>query len=314
MVTVRNINPPKGFPNRHESREILYFSLQNTNGLEAVIMNWGARLLKVNMPDKQGKRGNVVLAYPSLDGYLHDDSEIGSLLVARYVNRIRNHQFIDPASKQPIELVQNWLTHTLHSDYPAGRWSNRFWEVKDVGKNYVELGLVSGDSDQRFPGQVDITMELSLTDDNRLIQMTAARVSGKTTPLNIGGHVYWNFEDYSTRNVQSHIIETNAAHFLEVDKELIPTGKVLLVQESPYLNFLTPKRIGDDAKNIDNCLVFPRAKGTFGSVRVYSPYSGRGAVMSTNEPCSQFYVADHMGDPPFLKWGELQLNSMGQLI
>ncbi len=288
-----------GFPGRLGNDELFYYSLTNDKKIQAILTNWGARLLALNMPDREGNIDNVVLAYPNLEGYKLDESEIGSIAMSRWGNRISNAQYIDPESKQPIKLEANWRKHTLHSGKAQKRWSHRVWKTGYIGKNYVEFGLKSPNGEQGFPGEVDITLIIALNEVNELIFDYKAMVSGRTTPINIVEHIYWDLNGVRTsKGIQNHTIWTNADRYLPVTDDLIPKGTISPVAGT-YLDFrrkedgIGKKVLEKDAERLDNCLVFPKDMDHL--VTVYSPLSGRGVTMNTDQECVQLYGGIHLG-------------------
>lgn len=287
-----------GFPEMLGDDELFYYSLTNKDKIQVVITNWGARLLTVNMPDREGNIDNIVLSYPNLDYYKLDESEIGSIAMSRWGNRISNAQYIDPESKQPVKLEANWQGHTLHGGSPKSRWSHRVWKIGNVGQNYIQLGLESDDGDQGFPGKAYVTLTVALTETNELVLDYSGMVSKKTTPVNIVEHIYWDLNGVRTsKGIQNHKIWTNADKYLLVTNDLIPTGVISRV-EGTYLDFraqedgIGKKALEKDAEMLDNCLVFPKDQEH--RVTVYSPLSGRGFSMKTDQECVQLYGGIHL--------------------
>ena len=267
-----------------------YFSLKNSHGLEVVVGNWGARLLQVNWDGD-----NLVRGYNSLDGYINDKKEHGSLAMSRSGNRLRDGKYFD--GERVIELERNWtgasgIKHNLHGGRKENRWSHKVWTVYSgggEGQNHIEFLYDSSSGEFGFPGNVKTYLKITLTEDNEIIVEKASDVYNAKTLLNIVSHSYWNLNGVdSEKDVRNHTIETSADRYQETDQDLLPTGRIPRVDDT-YLDFRTKKEIGDSAEKLDNSLLFPQHVQR-GRVIVTAPSANRRMEVSTNQPSVQFYA------------------------
>jgi aldose 1-epimerase len=280
-----------------DGREVKRFTLTNSHGHHVSLMNWGATLLDVNVPDRDGKLANVNLCFDSLEPYLSGHPYFGST-VGRFCNRIDGGRFaID--GKQ-YQVTTNAGKHHIHGG--KVNFTYQFWEAESYESGDaigVRFQLISPDGQEGYPGTVTTTVDYSWNDNNELkIAFTAT--TDAPTHVNLTNHSYWNLAGAGSGSAMDHIATIQADQSLDVDVDLIPTGKLNDV-EGTVLDFRTPTRLGDRVdqlsatKGYDHCYV---VRGETGSLRpaahVVDPDSGRVLEIETTQPGMQLYTANHL--------------------
>ncbi|WP_146594938.1 aldose epimerase family protein [Novipirellula galeiformis] len=280
-----------------DDREVTRFTLTNSHGNHVSVMNWGATLLEVNVPDSQGKVENVNLAFAELAPYLSGHPYFGST-VGRFCNRIGQGKFTIDGTDYQVTL--NLGKHHLHGGNK--NFTYQFWE----GESYqsedavgVRFQLTSPDGQEGFPGTVNVTVDYSWNDKNELgIAFTAT--TDAPTHLNLTNHSYWNLAGAGSGTALNHVAMIQADEALDVDQDLIPTGKLNKLDGS-VLDFRKPTALGDRidqlpaTKGYDHCLVVRGEAGHLRlAARVVDPSSGRTLEVETTQPAIQLYTANHL--------------------
>jgi aldose 1-epimerase len=275
------------------------YTLRNTNGMEAKIMNYGGIIQSLKVPDRDGKLGDVVLGYDSLDGYLTNSPYFGAM-IGRYGNRIARGRFtLDGVSYQ---LATNNGVNSLHGGVKG--FDKVIWQAKpgssDLGPT-LELTYVSHDGEEGFPGTLSIKAVYTLTADNG-IRLDYTATDDKDTIVNLTQHSYWNLAGQG--DILGHEVYINADKFTPVDSTLIPTGDIKDVTGTPF-DFRTPTtigaRIGQDDEQLkfgngyDHNWVINHPMGELGlDARVTEPTTGRVLEVWSTEPGLQFYSGNFL--------------------
>jgi len=265
--------------------------------LEVRVTAWGAKLVSVRTPDKNGKVQDVVLGYNTADEYLADSKTFFGSIVGRYGNRIAGGKFTIDGKTFQVPL--NDTTNALHGG-PVG-FDQYLWTAKEV-PNGVEFTHVSPDGDMGFPGTLTAKVKYTLVGDTLRLDYT--ETTDKPTVVNLTNHAFFNLHGDDQGNILDHVIELNADKFTPVDDKLIPTGVLQPVAGTP-LDFRKPEVIGarinaDDDQikkggGYDHNWV---VNGTPGALRVAAiltdPQSGRRLTVETTEPGIQFYSGNFL--------------------
>lgn len=279
--------------------EVYRYSLKNENGMQVSILNFGGAIQRLMVPDKLDRFTDVVGGYDDLYDYEEGDGYQGAL-IGRYGNRIANATF--DLDGKTYQLYQNNGKNHLHGGKTG--FSHRIWQVaeKDGAEPSLTLHLLSEDGDEGYPGALDVCVTYTLTADNAL-SIHYVATTDKTTILNLTNHTYFNLGGYASGTVKDHLLCMDADAYLPVDEELIPTGEIRAVENTPF-DFRTAKTIGQDidcAGGYDHCLCFtdgePKDKEVVDRIYVCDPVSGREMVVATNQPCVQFYSANFLKNP-----------------
>lgn len=219
------------------------YVLKNSKGMEAVVSDFGAALLKLYVPDKNGNVQDVVLGYETLKDYEEGGDSIGAT-VGRVANRIGTAEF--ELNGKKYELTKNDNGNTLHGG--CDFYNKRMWSVKEEDDSHVVFALVSPDKDQGFPGEVKIEVSYTVTEENEL-KIHYHAVPDQDTLINMTNHSYFNLSGHASGTAWNAKVWIDADAFTETDGELIPTGKVIPVEGTP-MDFrkekVVEKEIGED--------------------------------------------------------------------
>ncbi|XP_038880191.1 galactose mutarotase-like [Benincasa hispida] len=259
--------------------------------------NYGATILSVILPDKNGKLGNIVLSFPSIDDFRNDTTYFGNI-VGRVANRIRGGQFgIDGVF---YKLAPNDGRNLLHGGKKGFRDVIRNVEsyVKD---NHITFIHDSFDGEQGFPGDLQVSVTYMFIETNKLEVKMEAKSINKPTPVNLAQHSYWNLDGHSSGDILSHKIKLFASSITLVDTELIPTGEIVPVAGTPF-NFSTPREIGSQIKSVVGRYDINYVVDDTGSdhlkkvAEVTGRTSGRKMELWSNQPGVQFYTVNQLKD------------------
>ena len=209
-----------------EGEAIILYTLRNGTGAEVQISNFGAAIVAVKMPDRNGKFDDVVLGYKHPEGYFYDGAASGKS-VGRCANRIAFGRMTVEGQEYSLE-VNNGVNH-LHGG--TKNFANRVWESR-VETNRVVMALTSEDGDQGYPGEVQVEAVFDFDDDNAL-ELTYRAVTDRTTVVNLTNHVYFNLAGEASGSVLDHELQLNCSKILEMNDKQIPTGRLLDVEGTP---------------------------------------------------------------------------------
>ncbi len=276
------------------------FILSNNNGMNAEVTNYGGRIMRLMVPDRDGKMQDVVLGFDTAEDYLRERnlSDFGAA-IGRYANRIGNGRITVDGT--PIQLPQNNGPHCLHGG-PTG-WQYQLFDVVSVTDNSIVLELTSPHGDNNFPGTVHVRMVYTLTDDNTLdIQYTAT--TDAPTVINMTNHSYWNLNGDRNTTTLNHLLTINADRYMPMDETFLPLGRLDKVEGTPF-DFRTAKAIGRDialdneqlrnGKGYDhNWVLNTRGNIEKPCARLESPTTGIVMEVFTTEPGMQVYTGNFL--------------------
>ena len=270
------------------------YTLVNARGTEAEFIDYGARLVRFAVADRDGKKANVTLGYPSLGDYEAGDPSFGSM-IGRVVNRISDARF--ELDGKTYELDRNFERDGLTMCIHGGRdgWQNRVWRSRPIegpGRTGVEMALTDEAGRGGFPGTVEFVVRYWLTDDDIWRIETEARTDAPT-PLNPAQHAYFNLTGDLTRPVTNHLLRVNATLSTPTGKGDLPTGEILNRAGKPCDYRLT-REIGPVPLNLNYVPDMPA--GTLRTVaKLEDPSSGRTLEVATTLPGLQVYDGKHIG-------------------
>ena len=285
-----------------DGKEIDIYTLTNDKGAQAKIINYGARVVSLTMPDRNGNFADVVTGYDSLSGYINGSSFFGAI-VGRYGNRIAKGKFT--LDGKEYQLTINDGRNSLHGGkigFFKAVWSAE--PVKSEAGPSLKLSLVSPDGDEGYPGTVHISVTYTLTNDNGL-RIDYEGTTDKPTILNPTHHSYFNLSGNFNNNIYNEKLFIDADSFTPVDSTLIPIGEIRPVENTP-MDFRKPtaigSRINDDYQQLkygrgyDHNWVLNNYKP--GVVRevasLYDSTSGRFMQVLTDQPGLQFYSGNFL--------------------
>lgn len=302
-----------------EGQAVSIYTLSNAKGMEVKIINYGAIVQSLKVPDRDGKPADVVLGFDTLDGYAAEHPYFGAI-VGRYGNRIAKGRFT--LDGKEYTLATNNPPNALHGGLMG--FDKQVWTatpLEDGGAPGLRLQLVSPDGDQGYPGTLTATVTYRLTDDNGLEIHYEASTDAPTV-LNITNHSYFNLNGAGNGDILGHEVMINADRFTPVDETLIPTGELRPVAGTPF-DFLNPKPLGRDINQDDeqikyglgydhNYVLNQKSPGALTlAARVRSLESGRVMEVHTTEPGLQFYSGNFLDGTNKGKGGKVYQHRFG---
>lgn len=283
-----------------DGKETGLFILQNANGCELAVTNYGAKIVSLSVPDKTGEFIDVVTGHDSIDDYLSSTEPYFGAVCGRTGNRIAKGKF--SLEGKEYTLAINNGPNNLHGGLKG--FNAVVWDVKNISRNSIELFYLSPDGEEGFPGNLSVTVKYTLTGDNA-VEIDYRATTDKTTILNLTNHSYFNLSGAGDPTIGDHVLTLESDFYLPTDETAIPYGKAESVTGTP-MDFTTPhaigERINDDfqqlifGKGYDHTFVLNR-KGEkeyayFGVLQ--SPKSGIKMEMYTSEPGVQMYTGNWM--------------------
>lgn len=282
-----------------DGRGVKAVTLKNKGGMEAEFLTYGCRIASLRVPGRNGKAENVVLGCDTLAEYEAPGNMFGAF-VGRYANRIGSAHFRIRGKDYAAE--KNEGENCLHSG--ATGFQNQIWRLKrsksDDEAPSVTFAYRSPAGEGGFPGNLDAAVTYTLSTDNALIIEYRAETDAET-PLNLTNHSYFNLTGDPTKEILAEELQINADYVTETDDALIPTGKLLPVEGTPF-DFRNPKAIGQDIgaadRALQNCGGYDLnyAMGLANNVRkaadLYDGEAGRRMLVFTDLPGIQLYTAN----------------------
>jgi aldose 1-epimerase len=280
----------------HDNQPVTEYTLSNSQGMQASILNYGGIVTKLIVPGKNGTMGDVVLGFNSLDGYLQKNNPFFGALVGRYANRIANAKF--HLDGKTYTLAPNDHGNSLHGGNKG--FDKVMWNATKEGDSSLKLTYQSKDGEEGYPGNLNVQVIYTLSSDNSLkIDYTAT--SDKATPVNLTNHSYFNLSAGKDSTILNHELMLNAEKFTPVNDQLIPTGVIESVKGTP-MDFTTAKMVGKDIQNVKggfdhNWVINSSGNGLSLAATVFEPNSGRFMEVYTTQPGVQFYSGNFLGGP-----------------
>ncbi|GAB3659634.1 galactose mutarotase [Echinicola sediminis] len=268
--------------------------------MKVEITNFGARIVSLEVPGKDGQAVDVVLGYNTLEEYLGPKGTYHGAIIGRYGNRIAKGKF--SLDGQEYELPVNNGENHLHGG-PKG-FHNVVWEVEKVDESSLTLNYLSEDGEQGYPGNLQVQVKYALTED-RGIAIDYWAKTDERTPVNLTNHAFFNLSGEGEETINDHVLKVNADHYVPVDEGLIPLGEIAKVEGTPF-DFRQGKAIGEELEVANEQLKFgggydhnfvikTRHDGQMAKLaEVVSPKSGIKMEIISQEPGLQFYGGNFM--------------------
>nr|XP_043614894.1 galactose mutarotase-like [Erigeron canadensis] len=270
----------------------------NNGHFSIKLTNWGATIISVFLPDKNGKFGDVVLGYESVDAYKNDTTYFGGI-VGRVANRIGGAQFT--LNGTLYKLDANEKTNMLHGGHRG--FSDVVWKVTEYTKDgespRITFTYHSFDGEEGFPGDLKVMVTYSLVGKYKLGVKMEAKAQNKATPVNLAQHTYWNLGGHKSGDILSEKIQIFGSKITPTNDQLIPTGKIVSVKGTPY-DLLKPyvikSKINGLPHGYDINYVLDGEKGKKMKVAaiVWDEKSGRSMKLTTDAPGVQFYTGNYI--------------------
>ncbi|MFF8634858.1 aldose epimerase family protein [Streptomyces pilosus] len=256
-------------------------------GVRVRILTYGGIVQDVEVPDRDGRAGNVVLGFSGLDGYLRHPEPFLGALIGRYANRIAGARFA--LDGRTYALEPNNGPNSLHGG--ARGFDKRVWDAEPV-EHGVRLTLVAGHGEEGFPGRLEVAATYTL-DERGALRIAYEAATGAPTHVNLTNHTYWNLS--GSGSAAGHELRLAASRYTPSDADLIPTGELADVSGTRF-DFREARRTGTGYD--DNFVLDKGVTRTPEEVaELYDPESGRVLTVATTEPGMQLYTADHIGEP-----------------
>lgn len=281
----------------HDGQQVNLYTLSDAE-LTLQLTDFGARVVRIDVPDRKGVHADVVLGYDNLQQYLDDPKDYFGAIVGRYGNRISRGEFA--LDGKTYQVPPNNNGNALHGG-PAG-FATRVWRGHPEGRNSVVFTLVSADGDMGFPGQ--LTVEVRYTLIREKVRIDYRATTTKATVLNLTNHAYFNLAGEGSGDILRQELRIGADRITPVDATLIPTGALMQVAGTPFdFRKLTPigahlEAGGEQlqrAGGYDHNYVLDEATGTLRTIAFATdPVSGRTLTVSTTEPGVQFYSGNFL--------------------
>lgn len=287
-----------------DGRSVKCYALTNAHGLRVTILDYGAMLATVEIPDRHGKIVDVTLGFDDLAGWLHNSPYFGAT-VGRFANRIADGKFTLAGKTYTLAKnnTPNGIACSLHGG--AAGFDRKLWTARATekpGAQGVELTYVSPDGEEGYPGQVTTKLTYWLSDQNELT-MDFEATTDRLTVINLTNHTYWNLTGDAHKTVLGHEIMIAADEMLPVNAGLIPTGERAAVAGGPF-DFNQPHTIGAHigdkhpqlalGNGYDHCWVLRGASALRLAARVREPDSGRVLELYSDQPGMQFYSGNFL--------------------
>ena len=262
--------------------------------IEMTVTDYGARVLSLMAPDKHGEKADIIVGYETMDEYLRCPGErFFGAAVGRVANRIGGARF--SLNGKEYTLSANDHGNTLHGGFTG--IDRVLWTVVEVKPDSIKFVLRDPDGSEGWPGNLDIELKYSLTEDHAFkVEYNAG--TDAPTLCNLSHHTFFNLTGDASKPILDHILQIEADRFIPTDDKLIPTGEIRAVAGTPH-DFRLPKRIGQDIGNDDEQLLraggydhnwcLYEGKGIRRAATLYEPVSGRRIEVWTDQSGLQFY-------------------------
>jgi len=285
-----------------DGKETKLCTLTNKTGAEATILNYGAKIVSLMVPDRNGVLTDIVTGHSSIGDYLASEEPYFGSVCGRYGNRIAKGQFTLDGILYDKLAINNG-PNNLHGGLKG--FNAVVWDMRQTDKRTVVLDYTSADGEEGFPGNLQITIAYRLTDKNTLIILYQA-VTDKPTVVNLTNHSYFNLSGAGDPSIGDHLLTINADYYLPTDSTAIPYGPKEKVEGTPmdFLKFhKVGERIDDDfeqlifGKGYDHTYILNKEEGenklSFCACCV-SPKTGIVMKVYTTEPGVQLYTGNWM--------------------
>ncbi len=221
---------------QHNGKNVRAYTLENSHRVQMTCLNYGCIITELRTPDRNGNYENIVLGFNSLDEYFDYSSYFGAI-VGRVAGRIKEGRFeLDGRSYQ---LARNDGNNHLHGGTKG--FSDLIWDAEIIDRQSIKFTYVSADGDEGYPGKLLVSVTYSLTDENELLVSYEA-TTDQDTLVNLTNHTYFNLSGDLKRDITEHTLKMKSDKFLELSEDLLPTGKEVDVDGTPF-DFRSGRRI-----------------------------------------------------------------------
>jgi aldose 1-epimerase len=240
----------KAFQRTVEGKNTDLYILKNKNGVEAYLTNYGARIIGLKMPDKNGVQTDVITGFSGIDQYIESTERYFGATIGRYGNRIAKGKFTLEGKTYTLSL--NNGVNSLHGGKKG--FQDVIWDASPLDEQSIEFSYLSKDMEEGYPGDLKVKVVYSLSDENEL-KINYEATTDKKTVVNLTNHAFFNLNGEGSGTILNHLLQINAALYTPVDSTLIPMGKHEPVEGTPFdfRKFSTiGQRITDDNVQLNN--------------------------------------------------------------
>ena len=298
-LTLSGLDPNRFVNTIDGNKSTQLYTLKNVNGMEVCITNFGARIVSIMVPDKNGDMTDVVLGFDNIEDYIQIPTDFGAT-IGRYANRIGQGKIT--IDGQEIQLPQNNYGHCLHGG-PTG-WQNQVFKANQKDNKTIVLTVESPDGDNNFPGNVVANVTYTLRDDNA-IDIKYDATTDKKTVINMTNHSYFNLNGDPSVSSMNQVLYIAADSITPVDDTFMTNGEMMAVAGTPF-DFNIPKAIETDVNNFENEQIkfgkgfdhnwVLNTQGDINQVaaKLTSPSTGITLEVYTDEPGIQLYTGNFL--------------------
>jgi aldose 1-epimerase len=289
-----------------DGRAAQLFTLKLPGGLQADITDFGGTVVRLLVPDRTGKLGDVVLGFDSAEKYAAHSAYFGSL-IGRFGNRIATGRFQLDGRAYALATNNVPAGQPCHLHGGPQGFHRQLWSAEPTqldGNPALRLRYLSRDGEEGYPGNLSATVVYSLTAEQAL-RIDYEATCDQPTPINLTNHSYFNLQGEGCGDILDHAMQLQAAHYTPVNSGLIPTGEIAPVAGTPF-DFRTPRNIGalidtphqqlENGAGFDHNFVLDAGQQANPSLaaRVWDPRTGRCMEVLTTEPGVQFYSGNFL--------------------
>jgi aldose 1-epimerase len=293
MNTIRE----ESFKGVHKGKTTGLYTLKNRNGLIAQVTNYGAIIVSICVPDRNGNLSDIVQGYDTIAGYINGNSPYMGAVCGRCGNRIARGKF-NLLGKEYILAVNNGPNH-LHGGITG--FDKVVWDVVNFTDSSVQMEYLSADNEEGYPGNLKVKVTYTFTDNNEF-RIDYSATTDKTTVVNLASHSYFNLSGEGSGSIYEQELMINSDFYTPTDETSVPTGEILSVKGTP-MDFTRSKKIGADidrdfiqlkyGSGYDHNFVLRHRIGTLGLAAIaHDPESGRMMEIYTTQPGVQLYTAN----------------------
>lgn len=276
-------------------KPVSLYTLYNKKGMSVDITNYGAKILRLIVADKNGKFDDVVLGFDTLDEVIEKEIYFGAVC-GRFANRIKDAKFCIDGTE--YSLPMNNGTNSLHGGIHG--FNEKVWTVKSVSQQELMLELFSPDGEEGYPGNLTITCTYILSDDNEL-KMHYEATTDKPTIVGLTNHSYFNLKGAGNGTIKNHVLQVNADFYTVLDASFAPSGEIHPVKGTPF-DFTRVTEVGAvidheayvPGRGIDNnwCIRKDQQGDLVLAAILTEPTSGRKMETFTTQPGIQIYTGN----------------------
>lgn len=306
--SIASLLKTKNFDTIVNGKKVQLYWIQNSN-IKAAFTNYGGRIVGLWVADKKGKMIDVVAGMDSAKGFINSTEPYFGATIGRVGNRIAKGKFTLNGKEYSIPI--NNGENTLHGGKKG--FQDVVWEAKKVNEHTIALKYSAADMEEGFPGNLDVTVTYSITEDNA-VKMEYKATTDKPTVVNLTNHAFFNLNGEGSGSILNHKVQIYADKYTPVDAGLIPTGTIEDVEGTPF-DFRTPHTIGERIEETNKQLTFGKGydhnfvlngnkkNGLNHVATIVGDKSGIIMDVISEEPGVQFYSGNFMQSKNTFKSG-----------